>query len=43
MTSEVNIGPNPEPGPPHVEFDPEIKWPEINQVGVVTPGYLINN
>jgi hypothetical protein len=35
MTSEVG---GPEHDPPHIEFDPAVKWPEINQVNAATPG-----
>ena len=34
MTSEDSGS---EPDSLHIEFDPEVKWPEINQVNTVTP------
>jgi len=40
MTPEANGS---EPDPPHIEFDPDVKWPEINQVNAAAPGYLVND
>ena len=38
MTSEDSSSDELElPDSPHVEFDPGVKWPEINQVNPVTP------
>ena len=41
MTPEIGNGLGSDPS--REEFDPEVKWPAINQVGASAPGYLTGN